>query len=360
MKPRTTADIIQEIRQAATVAELQAIQKRYLGKESGIARGLKDIRRLDNSARAKKGKALQTKKTRIADAIASRAAFLEKSAEGRRLERERIDVTHPGIHIMRGSIHPLQRIIQDSVEIFAGLGFSVVLGPEVETEWYNFDALNISEDHPARDLWDTFWLRQREGKRKNERNKTVKQSGRLLMRTHTSPVQIRYMETHQPPFRIIVPGKVFRYEATDAAHDIEFFQLEGLLVGSEVSVAHLKSTIELFFQQLFHTPLALRLRPSFFPFTEPSFEFDISCFRCAGQKSRVRKDCALCGGAGWLEIGGAGMVHPRVFHAAHLNPRHVRGFAFGMGLDRIAMMKYKIPDIRLFHSNNLKFLEQFR
>lgn len=357
---KTTADIVEEIQHAMTIAELHAIKKRYLGKEGSIARELKALKQLDEQTRAKNGKALQAQKTQVAEALALRAAFLEEDAQGQHLECERIDVTRPGKKISRGSIHPLQRIIRDSVDIFTGLGFAVVLGPEVETEWYNFDALNVPEDHPARDLWDTFWLHHNERKRKNEKGKTTRQSGRLLMRTHTSPVQIRYMETHQPPFRIIVPGKVFRYEATDASHDIEFFQLEGLLVGGEVSVAHLKSTVELFFQQLFGVPLALRLRPSFFPFTEPSFEFDISCFRCIGKKARVREDCALCGGTRWLEIGGAGMVHPNVFRAAHLDPRQWRGFAFGMGLDRIAMMKYKIPDIRLFHSSNLKFLEQFR
>lgn len=357
---QTMSDIVKKIQHASAITELQKIKKQFLGKNGNIARELKALKSLDEQMRAKKGMALQAQKIQITEALAARAAFLEKSASGQRLEREQIDVTRPGKKILRGSIHPLERIIQESVGIFTGLGFTVVLGPEVETEWYNFDALNIPEDHPARDLWDTFWLRRNNKKGKNKKGNIATTSERLLMRTHTSPVQVRYMETHQPPFRIIVPGKVFRYEATDASHDIEFFQLEGLLVGEKVSVANLKSTVELFFRQLFGVPLALRLRPSFFPFTEPSFEFDISCFRCAGTKNRKRNGCALCGGTQWLEVGGAGMVHPDVFRTANLNPRQWQGFAFGMGIDRIAMMKYRIPDIRLFHSNDLKFLEQFR
>ena len=279
------------------------------------------------------------------------------------LQKEAIDVTRPGVHIATGSLHPLTMLLQETAAIFRTLGFHAVLGPEVETEWYNFDALNIPEDHPARDLWDTFWVKNPDSGSRISKHVRKSQSQKLLLRTHTSPVQVRYLEKHQPPLRIIVPGKVFRYEATDASHDIEFMQLEGLMVGSNVGVADLRYVLDAFFSRLFKTQTSVRLRPSFFPFTEPSFEVDVVCVHCAGTGREAKQQrasaCALCKGTGWLEIAGAGIVHPQVFRAAGLVPEHVGGFAFGMGLDRIAMTRYSIPDIRLFHSNDLRFLKQF-
>ncbi|MEK7123537.1 MAG: phenylalanine--tRNA ligase subunit alpha, partial [Patescibacteria group bacterium] len=230
------------------------------------------------------------------------------------------------------------------------MGFETAEGPEAETEYYNFDALNIPADHPAREMWDTFWLRQNELKVKSLK---LKVEERLLLRTHTSPVQIRYMETHQPPFRIVAPGKVFRYEASDASHDIQFYQIEGLVVDKNISVANLKATIETFYSKLFGKAVKTRLRPSYFPFVEPGFEGDISCVNCGG------KGCSVCKQTGWLEMFGAGMVHPNVLRAGGINPNEWRGFAFGMGLDRLAMMKYKISDIRLMHSGDLRFINQF-
>ena len=218
-------------------------------------------------------------------------------------------------------------------EIFLGLNFSSVEGPEVETEYYNFDALNIPANHPARDIWDTFWL-------KSAKNETASRE-RQLMRTHTSPMQIRYMETHKPPFQIIVPGRVFRFEATDASHEINFHQVEGLMVGKDVNSANFKYVIEQFFRQLFGPHIAIRMRPSYFPFVEPGLEIDIKL----GDK--------------WLEVMGAGMVHPNVFKAVGYDPREVQGFAFGLGLERLAMIKYKIDDIRLFYSGDLRFINQF-
>jgi phenylalanyl-tRNA synthetase alpha chain len=224
-------------------------------------------------------------------------------------------------------------------EIFQSLGFEVVEGPEIEDEWHNFDALNIPPGHPARDvlsLGKTFYL---------------KKGG--VMRSHTSSVQIRYMEKNQPPLKIVVPGKVFRAEATDVSHEIEFWQLEGLMVDKDVSVANFKAIVEEFFKRFFEKEVKIRLRPSFFPFTEPSFEVDVSCVICGG------KGCPVCKNSGWLESGGAGMVHPQVFKNCKLNPKEWQGFAFGMGLTRLAMLKYKIPDIRLFNSGDLRFLKQF-
>ena len=248
----------------------------------------------------------------------------------------KFDITVPGERIIGGHLHPLTLVKRKIEEIFQAMGFSIVEGPEVETEWYNFDALNIPKDHPARDVWDTFYL---------------KKGG--LLRTHTSPVQVRYMQKHQPPFRIIVPGRIFRHEATDASHEINFYQVEGLMVGKEISASNFKAIIQEFLSRFFDKRIAIRLRPSFFPFTEPSFEVDIKCLVCGG------RGCSVCSRTCWLELIGAGMVHPNVLKAGGINPRNWQGFAFGLGMDRLAMMKYKIDDIRLFYSGDLRFLQQF-
>jgi len=249
---------------------------------------------------------------------------------------DKIDVTVPGERHEVGHLHPLTLVKRKIEETFQAMGFSVIEGPEVENEWYNFDALNIPKDHPARDLWDTFYLKNG-----------------LLLRTHTSPVQIRYMEKNNPPFRIIVPGRIFRHEATDASHETNFYQIEGLMVGKDISAANFKAIIQEFLSRFFGKPVKTRLRPSFFPFTEPSFEVDISCLICKG------KGCSACSRTGWIELIGAGMVHPNVLKAAGINSKNWPGFAFGMGMDRLAMMKYKIDDIRLFYSGDLRFLQQF-
>jgi len=221
-------------------------------------------------------------------------------------------------------------------EIFQVMGFYVAEGPEMENEWYNFDALNIPKDHPARDMWDTFYLKNG-----------------LILRTHTSPVQIRYLEKNQPPLRIIVPGRIFRHEATDASHEFNLYQVEGLMVDREISAANFKAIILEFLKRFLEKEVKIRMRPSFFPFTEPSFEVDMSCTVCGG------KGCSTCGKTGWLEMMGAGMVHPAVFKAVGLNPKNWQGFAFGMGMERLAMMKYRVNDIRLFYSGDFKFLDQF-
>ena len=249
-----------------------------------------------------------------------------------------IDVTAPGKKPIVGHLHPLTQVRRNVEEIFQSMGFSVVEGPEVETEWYNFDALNIPKDHPARDLWDTFYL-------KNKKN---------LLRTHTSSVQIRFMEKNFPPFRIISIGRVFRREATDANHEINFYQVEGLMVDKDVSIANFRAVVEEFFNRLFKKNVQKRLRPSYFPFTEPSFEVDILCPWCEKNKS-----CDRCRGKKWIELMGAGMVHPNVFKAVNLDEKEWSGFAFGLGLDRLAMVLYGIDDIRLFYSGDLKFLNQF-
>lgn len=215
----------------------------------------------------------------------------------------------------------------------------------MESEWYNFDALNIPKDHPARDLWDTFWIKREGASLPNAEN--------FLMRTHTSPVQVRFMEKHQPPFQIIAPGRVFRFENTDATHEVQFYQIEGLMVGKDVSFANMKAVITSFLKGVFGTSSKTRFRPSFFPFVEPGVEIDVSCFNCSG------KGCGICKHSGWIEIMGAGMVHPAVFRAVGYDTSEISGFAFGMGLDRLTMLKYKIDDVRLLYQNDLRFLKQF-
>lgn len=239
----------------------------------------------------------------------------------------------------KGHIHPINHIIRQSGDIFRELGFAIATGPEVETEHYNFDALNIPAYHPARDMWDTFWLKP--------------ENSRKLLRTHTSPVQVRYAESNKPPIRIIVPGKTFRHEATDATHEAQFFQLEGLMIEKDVSLANLKYVLEYYFEKLFGTKTSIRFRPSFFPFVEPGVEIDMSCFKCGG------KGCSTCKTTGWIEIMGAGMVHPKVLMAMGINPREYRGFAFGGGIDRFAMLKYGVEDVRDFYKGDLRLINQF-
>jgi phenylalanyl-tRNA synthetase alpha chain len=236
----------------------------------------------------------------------------------------------------QGHLHPVTQTIEDIVQIFTELGFSVVLGQEMEDEYHNFDALNIPKDHPARDAQDTFWLTN--GK---------------LMRTHTSPVQIHYMKEHKPPFQIIAPGKVFRHEATDRTHEVQFHQIEGLAVGPDVTMANLKYYLDTFLKRIFGKELETQFRPGYFPFVEPGVEIDVRCFRCKGD------GCSTCSHSGWIEILGAGMVHPQVLENVGINPREFKGFAFGLGVERIAMLRYGIDDVRLLYTGDLRVVNQF-
>lgn len=305
---------------------LDLFKIKYLGRKSEVNELLRSLKDLSIEDRRVFGPETQKLKKDL-DAIVE---FKIKEFGGESAEPD-VDITRPGKRPRLGHLHPLTKVESDMKDIFTSMNFSVVDGPEMETEYYNFDTLNIPADHPAREMWDTFWIKGKRGERKS----------RLLMRTHTSPVQIRYMETHEPPFQIIVPGRVFRYEATDASHEINFHQLEGLMVGRNISLANFRFVIEEFFRRFFNEHVEYRLRPSYFPFVEPGVEVDI--------KFRGK----------WLEVLGAGMVHPKVFEAAHLNPRDLQGFAFGMGVDRMAMIKYNIPDVRMFYTNDLRFLNQF-
>ena len=240
-----------------------------------------------------------------------------------------------------GHTHIISQSIEEIVKIFGALGFSVAEGPEIESEHYNFDVLNIPKDHPARDLWDTFWLKP-------------KGSG-MLLRTHTSPVQARFMEVHKPPLRIIAPGKVFRHEAADATHEAQFHQVEGLVVDTDITLGHLTETIQRFFKEYLGGNTAIRLRPSYFPFVEPGVEIDVSCFKCGGNSA----GCFLCKETGWIEVMGAGMVHPSVLNRLGIHPRRWRGFAFGAGIDRLVMLRHGVDHIRFFYAGDLRLTTQF-
>jgi phenylalanyl-tRNA synthetase alpha chain len=241
-------------------------------------------------------------------------------------------------------VHPITRVIEDINKIFFELGFTLTDGPELETEFYNFDALNVPKDHPARDMQDTFWV-------KGDKNSPDIQN--KLLRTQTSAMQVHYMQNNKPPFKIISPGKVFRNESTDARHEMLFHQFEGLLVDKEVSLASLKTYLNSFFDKFFEKDTEIRFRPSYFPFVEPGVEIDVSCFKCKG------RGCSFCGGSGWIEVMGAGVVHPKVLNNLGINPNEWKGFAFGGGVDRLAMLKYEIDDIRLFYSGDLRLVNQF-
>ena len=326
-----------------TLKELDGVFRIYLGKKGEITLLLKSLSKLSTAERKKQGKAINTLKERVQLLFQTKTEELQKKELSN--GGEWMDISAPGEKIKQGHLHPLTQVHRQAQEIFRSMGFAVAEGPEVESEWYNFDALNMPPDHPAREMWDTFWLKQK------KRSTNTKEN--FLLRTHTSPLQVRYMQEHNPPLRIIAPGRVFRYEATDANHQINFYQLEGLMIGKDISVANFRAMIQEFYEKFFSRKVSIRLRPSYFPFTEPSFEVDMTCMVCDGKK------CKSCGHSGFMEMMGAGMVHPNVFRAAGYNPKEWQGFAFGMGTDRLAMMKYKVEDIRLFYGKDLRFLLQF-
>ena len=320
---------IKEIEQAKDLKNLEGIYRNYFGRQGELTNVLRSLKDLPAKERKEKGKLANQLKQDLEEAIKAKSKkFSVKGGQ----DKEWIDVTVPGILPSEGHLHPISLVQQQLEEIFQSMGFSVVDGPEIENEYYNFDALNIPKNHPARDLWDTFWLKDIS----------------LLLRTHTSPMQARYMEKHKPPLRIIVPGRCFRHEATDASHDVQFYQVEGLMVGQNVSLTNFKGVIEEFLKRFFGSGVKMRLRPGHFPFTEPSFEVDI--LKTQNSKRKTQN---------WLEIMGAGMVHPNVFKAVGYVPGKWQGCAFGVGLDRLAMLKYQIDDIRLFYSGDLRFLKQF-
>ncbi len=332
---RLRTEALAAIHAAADDAALEAVRVGVLGRKgslTGLLRGLKD---LDAEARRDAGAALNAAKDDLTAALADRQALLGSS---RPVVSTGYDLTLPGrAPAPTGSRHPLLTVLESICDIFHGMGFSRDDGPEVELDYYNFTALNFPDDHPARDIQDTFYI-----------------SDKVLLRTQTSPVQVRMMERNEPPLACVFPGRVYRNENADASHSSEFFQIEGLVVDRAVSMSDLKDTVDTFVMNFFGGSAATRFRPHYFPFTEPSVEVDMQCIMCGG------KGCGVCKQSGWLEIMGAGMVHPNVFRAAGYPDDRYTGFAFGMGIDRIAMLKYGISDIRLLYENDLRFLNQFR
>lgn len=322
-------DAIEALEEASDFESVHKIELDYIGKKGRLTNILRSLKEMPAQERKVMGSTANVLKKEIEEKIK-----LKKNEVGGRVssgvESGWIDITAPGKKISRGHLHPISRVLREVAEIFESMGFEIVEGPEAETEYYNFDALNIPKDHPARDMWDTFWLKPL--------------ADRLLLRAHTSPMEIRYMEKNNPPLRIIAPGRCFRYEATDATHEFQFYQLEGLMIGEKINFANLKGVLEVFLKRLFkNKEIETRFIPAYYPFVEPGVQVDF----------RMDKSSK------WLEIAGAGMTHPQVLKNVKLNPNQWQGFAFGIGIDRIAMMKYKIDDIRLFYSGDLRFIKQF-
>ena len=335
-----------ELEAARGSAEVEAVRIRHLGRQGALTLALRSLRELPPDRRGAAGALGNRARAALEEALAQRDAALRAAEEAGRLRAETIDVTLPGRRPVLGHPHPLAIVRREVEAIFQSLGFCVADGPEVEGEWHNFEALNMPADHPAREMHDSFYLQADEDE--------GAPPGRLLLRTHTSPVQVRYMLSRQGrlPVRIIAPGRVYRRDE-DATHSPMFHQVEGLLLGHGVSFSHLKGVLTEFAQRLYGPETAVRLRPSYFPFTEPSAEADVTCVFCHG------RGCRTCKGSGWIEILGAGMVHPRVLEAGGYDPERVSGFAFGVGIDRLAMLRYGIPDMRLFFEGDVRFLEQF-
>ena len=325
----------EELSRAGTEEELLVVKTKYLGRKGLLTGLLRNITSVPTEERALFGKRSNEVKDILTAKIEEILQDIASRKRDETLLRERIDVTLPGRGIRYGRIHPVTQVSREICDIFAGLGFSVVEGPEVELDYYNFEALNIPKDHPARDMQDTFYVEEN-----------------IVLRTHTSPVQIRTMEKQKPPVRILSPGRVYRPDS-DVSHTPMFHQIEGLLVDRGITFGDLKGVLTFFIKKVFGEETAIRFRPSFFPFTEPSAEVDIQCVMCHGT------GCRVCGQSGWLEILGSGMVDPEVFKNVGYDPEEVSGFAFGLGLERIAMLKYGVSDIRLFFENEWRFLEQF-
>lgn len=338
MKERLQAlqrEALDALRQAEDLPALQDVRIRILGKKGALTEIMKGMRELSGEERPRVGSLANRLKDEFETVFAQRQQELQQQAVAARLATEKIDVTLPGRRTATGHLHPVTLVTDEIVDIFARLGFSVEEGPEIEQDFYNFEALNIPKDHPARDMQDTFYI-----------------SDDLVLRTHTSPVQIRSMLRQQPPLRVIAPGTVYRRDS-DLTHSPMFHQVEGFLVDQKVTFGDLKGILTHFLTEFFGDNLAVRFRPSFFPFTEPSAEVDIGCVICDG------KGCRVCGGTGWLEILGCGLIDPEVFASVNYAAEAYSGFAFGMGLERIAMLRYGVNDLRLFFENDLRFLKQF-
>jgi phenylalanyl-tRNA synthetase alpha chain len=330
-----TSKALQAIAQAQDIARLENLRVEYLGKKGSLTELLKSLGKLPTEERPEAGAYINQAKQEVQSAINERKLVLESDATASLLEKEAVDVTLPGRRQLAGALHPITKTIERIEDIFTAAGFQTVTGPEIEDSYHNFEALNIPEHHPARAMHDTFYF-----------------DASTLLRTHTSNVQVRTMEKGKPPFRFVCPGRVYRCDS-DLTHTPMFHQFEGVLVDEQVSFADLKGMVQDFLQAFFEAELATRFRPSYFPFTEPSAEIDVHCVSCHG------KGCRVCGQSGWLEVGGCGMIHPKVLEYAGVDAEKYNGYAFGMGVDRLAMLRYEIKDLRLLFENDLRFLKQF-
>jgi phenylalanyl-tRNA synthetase alpha chain len=328
-------EFLKESISVSSLSELQQLKIKYLGKKGLVTANLKTLSTVSQDLRPSYGKTINEVKVFMEGEIERLESLLKREEHQKRILSESFDITLPGKYIPFGREHPINKVLSEITSIFVSMGFEIEEGPEVELDYYNFEALNIPKNHPARDMQDTFYV-----------------SEDVVMRTHTSPVQIRVMEKRKPPLKIIVPGKVYRCDA-DISHTPMFHQVEGFMVDTDISFSDLKGVLEAFIHSIFDESVPLRFRPSHFPFTEPSAEVDIGCIFCAG------KGCRVCKTTGWLEILGSGMIHPKLFEMVGYDPEAYTGFAFGMGVERITMLKYSIDDIRLFFENDMRFLKQF-
>ena len=329
---------LQQVTEAQSLKELNDVRVAYLGKKGPITEILRGMGQLSAEERPKMGALANEVREAIATKLEEKVTLLEKEAVAQKLASETIDVTLPGRPVRTGNRHPLTKVVEEIEDLFLGMGYTIEQGPEVETDYYNFEALNLPQDHPARDMQDTFYITEN-----------------TLLRTQTSPVQVRTMEKNveKGPIKIICPGKVYRRDDDDATHSHQFTQIEGLVIDKNITMSDLKGTLQVFARKMFGEDREIRLRPSFFPFTEPSVEVDVSCMKCGG------KGCNVCKSTGWIEILGAGMVHPNVLRMAGYDPKEYQGFAFGMGPERITMLKYGVDDIRHFYTNDQRFIQQF-
>ena len=324
------------IEKTASENEIEELRVKYLGKKGELTALLKQMGSLSPEERPAMGQLVNEAKQKLETLIAEKKAEMKQKATEAKLKAETIDITMPAKEVKTGGIHPLNHVVNDMIDIFQSMGFDVVDGPEVETDHYNFECLNVPADHPARDMQDTFYLGEN-----------------LLLRTQTSAAQIRTMETRKPPIRVICPGRVYRADEVDATHSPVFSQCEGLVIDKGITMANLKGTLDAFAHQMYGEGIRTRFRPSFFPFTEPSAEVDVTCAACKGE------GCRICKGTGWIEILGAGMVNPHVLEMCGIDPDVYTGFAFGIGIERVTNLKYNVPDMRLLFENDLRFLAQF-
>ena len=339
MKEQLNQILSQALGQVSSVIsqqELEAARVKFLGKKGELTGILRGMGKLSAEERPVIGQLANEVRAQIEQAIEKAQQDMAQRLIAAKLEKEQIDVTMPGQKVLLGKQHPLNTVLHELYDIFTGMGFSIAEGPEVEYDYYNFEALNIPKNHPARDTQDTFYI-----------------NDNIVLRTQTSPMQVRTMEKQRPPIRVIAPGRVYRSDAVDATHSPVFHQIEGLVVDKGITMGDLKGTLEVFAKRLYGEDTGVRFRPHHFPFTEPSAEMDVTCFKCHG------KGCPLCKGEGYIEILGCGMVHPQVLLNCGIDPEEYSGFAFGLGLERMVMMRYGIDDLRLFYDNDVRFLKQF-